>query len=116
MAKKLGLIALGGVGVVASLFAILLASSHATQYCPLAHRVSSSWYCKVMDQRDAEDLILHFNKKTGEVDLTITVPGTITRQLKHPFGKVKELKDVSENVIKFGPDGLLINGEKYPLT
>lgn len=114
MAKKLVLIALGGVAVVAACLTILMATSHATGQCPMDHKMSLNWYCKVTDQRNAEYLILHFNKKSGEVDLTITVPGTITRHLKHPFGKVSEFKDVSENVIKFGPEGLLINGEKYP--
>lgn len=69
-----------------------------------------------MDKSDSEQLILHFDKETGEVRLAIHVPGTMVRWLKHPFGKVGEFKDVSEKEIRFGPDGLLINGENYPIS
>ena len=40
----------------------------------------------------------------------------MVRYLKQPFGNVKEFKEISEKEIKFGPKGLLIDGENYPIS
>jgi hypothetical protein len=99
-----------GIGLLVS-YAALSRFSHATQYCPLAHKLNPDMICHIKDQKGEEVLIEHHDADLAKVELSIYKHG------QHSWLKYPECCNVSSeldsNSITFNPqrnDSLLVNG------